>query len=344
MTAEEAKPRRRKAAPTTFDPTQSPPQTAQYIQHSQTNTDMDYQQIAKLLGWFSLALGLAQILTPRMVSRLIGVRPTSTSRLLMRAVGVREIIAGIGILTQWKPVGWVQFRVMGDAMDLALLSTAFTSRKAHRAKLLTSTASVLGITALDAMDSEGLRRETGKQGITLGVSEPIRFTQSITINRPAEELYSYWRNFENLPNFMSNVEAVQVTGDGRSHWKVEGPANTTVEWDAKITEDRPSQYIAWRSLPGADISNAGVVMFRPAPGDRGTEVRVEMEYQAPGGKLGAFIAKLTGEEPELQTADDLRIFKQIMETGQVIRSEGAVMGKRLKHRPAQPPENPNAVM
>ncbi|WP_406696340.1 SRPBCC family protein [Singulisphaera sp. Ch08] len=104
----------------------------------------------------------------------------------------------------------------------------------------------------------------------------IDVTGSITINRPAEELYRFWRNFENLPRIMTHLESVQVTGDRRSHWKAKAPVGSTVEWDAEITEDRPNELIAWRSLEGADVENSGAVRFVPAPGGRGTEVHVEM--------------------------------------------------------------------
>lgn len=159
--------------------------------------------------------------------------------------------------------------------------------------------------------------------------------KAITINHPPEVIYSYWRNFENLPSFMNHLEAVQVTGDRRSHWKTKAPAGTTVEWDAEITQDEPNQLIAWRSLDGADVENSGTVRFKPAPGGRGTEVHVELHYDAPGGPIGALIAKLFGEEPAQQVSDDLRAFKQIIETGQVVHSDASI--HRRPH-PAQPPK------
>src|SRR5213082_3253037 len=102
--------------------------------------------------------------------------------------------------------------------------------------------------------------------------------EAITVNRSPEDLYQFWRNFENLPRFMDHLESVQVTGDGRSHWKAKAPAGATVEWDAETTEDRPNELIAWRSTEDADVSNAGVVRFVPAPGARGTEIHVDLRY------------------------------------------------------------------
>ena len=168
----------------------------------------------------------------------------------------------------------------------------------------------------------------------------IRVRKSITVNRPADEVYDFWRNFENLPRFMDHLESVQVTGDRRSHWKAKAPAGTTVEWDAETTEDQPNELIAWRSVEGADVSNAGVVRFVQAPGGRGTEIHVDLRYEPPAGKLGALFAKLFGEEPGQQVEGDLRRFKQVLETGSITVSEATV---HEKPHPARPPEGPVAT-
>ena len=153
-------------------------------------------------------------------------------------------------------------------------------------------------------------------------NEGIKVEQTITVNRSPEELFRYWRNFENLPRFMDHLESVQPQGERRSHWKAKAPLGKTVEWDAEIINERPNELIAWRSLDGADISNAGSVHFTPASGGRGTEVRVVMEYSPPLGRVGATVAKIFGEEPEQQVADDLRRFKQVMETGEMATTTG----------------------
>jgi uncharacterized membrane protein len=165
----------------------------------------------------------------------------------------------------------------------------------------------------------------------------IRTHRSITVRRPVEEVYGFWRNFENLPRFMRHLESVQVVDERRSHWKALAPAGQTVEWDAETIEDRPSELIAWRSLPGADIYNAGTVRFQPAPGGRGTEVRVTLEYDPPFGKLGSKVAMLFREEPGQQVQDDLRHFKQVMETGEIVLSDAT---KQRGPHPAQPNETP----
>ncbi|HYO64384.1 MAG TPA: SRPBCC family protein [Pyrinomonadaceae bacterium] len=155
----------------------------------------------------------------------------------------------------------------------------------------------------------------------------VKVEKSVIINRSPEELYSYWRNFENLPRIMSHLESVHTTGEGRSHWVAKGPAGTTVEWDAEVYNEKENEMIAWRSLEGADVDNAGSVHFTPAPGGRGTQVRVVVKYDPPAGKVGAAVAKLLGEEPSGQIQEDLRRFKQFMETGETLTTEGQSSGR-----------------
>jgi uncharacterized membrane protein len=171
----------------------------------------------------------------------------------------------------------------------------------------------------------------------------MKVKDAVTVNGTPEELYSFWRNFANFPLFMRHLESVQVRDDGRSHWKAKAPAGKDVEWDAEVVEEKPGQLIAWRSLPGADVDNSGVVRFQAAPGDRGTIVQVELQYDAPGGPLAVLIAKAFSEEPSQQVYDDLRAFKQIIEVGEVTISEGALSGNRLVQHPGQPPKKDEPV-
>lgn len=171
----------------------------------------------------------------------------------------------------------------------------------------------------------------------LGGRRGIHIEHAVTINRGKEELYRFWRNFENLPRFMRHLVSVTDTGSGRSHWKAMAPAGATVEWDAEITEDRPNELISWRSLPGADVRNAGTVTFMQAPGNRGTEVRVDLEYRPPAGKLGTMVAMLFREEPGQQVHDDLRNFKQVLEIGEIVLSDAS---KYKGKHPAQPDNKP----
>ncbi|HEY9763425.1 MAG TPA: SRPBCC family protein [Trichocoleus sp.] len=160
----------------------------------------------------------------------------------------------------------------------------------------------------------------------VGLDKAIRVEKTVTINRPASELYSFWRNFENLPHFMRHVKSITVLDDTRSHWVSSAPLDQTVEWDAEIVTDEPDHLIAWRSLDNADIENSGFVRFQPATGNRGTEVKVVMEYTPPGGAVTAALAKLFGEEPEQQIGDELSRFKQLMEAGEIATVEGQPKG------------------
>jgi uncharacterized membrane protein len=149
----------------------------------------------------------------------------------------------------------------------------------------------------------------------------VRVDTSVTVNEPAEELYRFWRDFANLPRFMSHLVSIRTEGE-RSHWVARGPAGKTVGWDAEIINERPNELIAWRSLPGSEVANAGSVHFTPAPAGRGTVVRVELKYEPPAGRLGAAVAWLFGEEPNRQVREDLRRFKQLMEAGEIPTTRG----------------------
>jgi uncharacterized membrane protein len=141
--------------------------------------------------------------------------------------------------------------------------------------------------------------------------------RSVTINRPREDLYSFWRNFKNLPQFMHNIRSVTMKDGTCSHWIVEAPAGKTVEWDSQITRDEPGRLIAWQSLEGASVRNSGQVEFLDSPDARGTVVRVTLTYDPPAGSVGKLIAKLFQKEPKVQARQDLRRFKQLMETGEI---------------------------
>ena len=155
----------------------------------------------------------------------------------------------------------------------------------------------------------------------------VKVEKSLTINREPAELFRYWRNFENLPRIMNHLESVTVTGDGRSHWVAKGPAGTSVEWDAEVYNEKENELIAWRSLEGSQVDNAGSVHFSPAPGGRGTVVKVVLKYNPPAGLVGAALAKLFGESPEQQVDEDLRRFKSLMEAGEVPTTEGQPTGR-----------------
>ncbi|HKS28742.1 MAG TPA: SRPBCC family protein [Pyrinomonadaceae bacterium] len=300
--------------------------------------NLSAEQLARGLGWFSIGLGLAEALAPGAIARISGVRGQRT---LIRLLGLREIAHGVAIFAQdsrtGKPKEAVWARVAGDALDLACLGAAFASPRTKKGKLAFATANVLTVTALDVICAQALSSTNGKAAAKGGGTNQVR--KSLIINRTPEELYQFWRNFENLPQFMQHLESVQVTGEGRSHWVAKAPAGTSVEWDAEVTEDRPNELISWRSLEGADVDNSGTVRFEPATGGRGTIVKVDINYNPPGGVIGAAVAKLFGEEPGQQAQESLRCLKQVMETGEVVLSDGTIWDNGLlTQRPAQPVE------
>ena len=127
---------------------------------------------------------------------------------------------------------------------------------------------------------------------------------------------------------MKHLESVEIVGDNRMHWKAKGPAGTSVEWDAELVADEPGRLLAWRSLEGSQVDNEGVVRFEPAPGGRGTILRVMMSYKPPGGIAGALVAKMFGEEPSQQIDEDLRRFKWLIETGEIPSTIGQPSGER----------------
>jgi len=295
------------------------------------------ESLADFLGVFSLGLGLAQVIAPAGMSKLCGIKDAEGNARLMRALGAREISNGIAILSRQQPEKALWSRVAGDALDLALLGKAMANPENSRGRALFATANVLAVTALDVMAARTLSRQPrtiANEGADKGI---VRTKRSLTVNKSPEECYGFWHDFENLPQFMRHLESVTVTGERRSHWKAKAPAGASVEWDAETTEDRPNELIAWRSTAGADVYNAGRVRFEPAPGGRGTEVRVELEYKPPLGKLGSKVAMLFREEPGQQVMDDLRHFKQVMETGEILFSDAT---KQRGMHPAQPDDKP----
>ncbi|MBO3459631.1 SRPBCC family protein [Aetokthonos hydrillicola Thurmond2011] len=161
----------------------------------------------------------------------------------------------------------------------------------------------------------------------MGINQAIKVEKTVTINKPADELYRFWHNFTNLPKFMKHIQSIDVLTDKRSHWRADAPLGTTVEWDADIIEDRENEFISWASVEGADVDNSGFIRFKEAPGDRGTEVKIVLEYNPPGGALAAAFAKIFGKEPEQQIGDELRRFKMLMEAGEIATTEGQPKGK-----------------
>jgi uncharacterized membrane protein len=164
-------------------------------------------------------------------------------------------------------------------------------------------------------------RATGTRGAELGM------TETITVQRPVEEVYRYWRNLENLPRFMRHLESVEQLSNGKSRWRVKVPnTEITIEWESEITEERENEGLAWRSLPDAAIDNEGTIRFKSAAGGRGTELKATILYRPPAGAIGTAVARLINALPAQLVKEDLRRFKQVMEAGEIPTIEGQPSG------------------
>ena len=260
------------------------------------------EQLARGLGWFSVGLGIAQIVAPRVVARLTGVPVPS---LLVIACGVRELACGAGILTQDEPAPWIKARIAGDAVDLAALACGALLPGAERYRIALNAAAVAGVTAIDIYCG----RELAKEGRR---SPPRHETSSIDIDRPPAELYRFWRDVSNMPRVMPHLRSVKVIDATRSQWTASVEAGTRVEWESEIIDDVPNERIAWRSRDGAILFNAGSVQLAPAP-NGGTRVRVDRLYELPAGTLGVALARLLGRDPAQAIRADLEALKAMME-------------------------------
>ncbi|AXO37884.1 cyclase [Micromonospora sp. B006] len=303
------------------------------------------QRRGRGLGWMSVGLGVAQLAAPDTVRRISGVDDSPASRVMVPLVGARELVHAAGLLTSRRKGVWAWTRVVGDAMDLASLGMALARRGGRRRRRLVGvTGAVLGITMLDLLTAvHASRAKQAGSGPTIEGARrggPMELTATTTVRKPPSEVYAFWRDLGRLPTFMAHLEEVRPTGDRTSHWSASAPFGKNVEWDAEIIGDVPGEKIAWRSTGNADVPNAGTVRFVPAPDGVSTEVHVLLTYDIPGGAAGKAVAKYFGEEPHQQLDDDLRRLKQVLETGEVVRSDGAPWGKRARkefpQRPAQP--------
>jgi uncharacterized membrane protein len=163
--------------------------------------------------------------------------------------------------------------------------------------------------------------------VSVPYGKGVRVEKTVTINAPQEQVYAFWRNFENLPRFMHNLESVEVHDGTHSRWVAKGPAGTTVDWEAEIINEVPHELIGWRSIDGSQIDNAGSVNFKSA-GDRGTEVKVVLRYDPPAGVFGAAVSKILGEDPAVNVREDLRRLKMLLETGEIATTEGQSTGRK----------------
>jgi uncharacterized membrane protein len=268
------------------------------------------EQLADGLGYFSLGLGFTQMLSPTRVNRLIGVRDDPKTRLCQRVVGLQELAAGAGILLLRRPTPWLWSRTAGDVLHLGMLMRAFRGRRESAPRLAAAIGAVMGCLATDAFAAT---RSTQRQS-----EEEDRMLEghaSITICADAEELVERWRSFEQDPDSGSRLGPIEVV------------------------EEQPLR-IEWRTKPGAPEQLSGVTRFGLAPAGRGTEIHVRFEFDIPGGAVGQAVKKVAGDDPQQLVRDDLRRLKQLVETGEIVRSEGAPSGSSASDQPKQRPAQP----
>jgi uncharacterized membrane protein len=194
-----------------------------------------------------------------------------------------------------------------------------------------------GITGYcDMYRSDSVKNTTPQRtgNATIAYQQGVRVDRTTTINASREQVYAFWRNLENLPRFMKHVQCVRQVDDLHSHWIVEGPAGQKIEWDAEIINEIPNELLAWRSLPGASVDNAGSVRFEHATAGRGTKVTVSLQYEPPAGQVGVVLAKLLGTDPEQEVDMELHRLKNIIETGEIPTCIGQPSGRaddQVKH-------------
>jgi uncharacterized membrane protein len=222
-------------------------------------------------------------------------------------------------LTPARAVGWAA----AGAGLAALLAPRRLGRAADRN--VTLLAFMAAVAAVDVAVNLGRRTRLRTS------SRPLAYEfleQSAIIHKPPSECYAFWRDLKNLPRFMPMLEAVEDLGSGKSHWVLSGPGGVHLEWDAQMTRDEPGRLIGWRSLPNSHVAHAGVVRFEPAPGDRGTVVRIVAHYQPLMTLSGKRFARLLHSNPDARVREDLRRFKQLLETGEVATTAGQPNGPR----------------
>lgn len=272
------------------------------------------------LGWFSVGLGMAELLAPRALGRMIGVGNQST---VLRMCGVREIVSGVGLLSGRAPATFAMSRVVGDVMDLALLGASLRSPHSNPTRVAAVATAVAGVAALDLYASK-----VDLQSSMAEAHQDVPVHASLMINSPPDKVYAYWRELENLPRFMSYLESVIEIDECRSEWSARIPGGMQLRWQSEIVEDQPGRLISWRTTDGSEISHVGSVRFEPGPGGQGTQVHMEIYYGMPGGSVAARAAELVSMAPESMLIEDLRRLKQLTETGEIATTRGQSTGVR----------------
>ncbi len=272
------------------------------------------------LGWLGVTLGVTELAIPRLLASAIGVDPDGAAPVVLRAMGVRELASSAAVLARpdLPMPRWA--RVIGDAIDLSLLGLALATPGTGKRRLAAALGMVAGVTALDVLAA----RRRGH------VRRPLPVIAAVTINKSPMEVYEFCRRLEQLPQFMNYLASVEQHANRRSTWTARLPIGGTVRWEAELVEDRPGEVLSWRSLEGSPIQIRGRVTVTRAPGRDMTEVRIEMQLGVLGRGPSVALARLFARP---QVKGDMRRLKQVLETGEVLRSDASV--HRLPY-PAQP--------
>lgn len=282
------------------------------------------------IGLLGLGLGMFGLLAPGRVARLLGAKDCAGTRRMIALASLGQVTAGVGALTQRRLGPWLWTRVASDTLDLAMIThaTHLGALPLRRAVLAgTGFAGVALLVARTSLQTAKLAPNVSARSFSLNVA--------ITIQRTPHEVYHAWRDLQSFPRFMSHVESVQLEG-GSVRFRARLPAGVPLEWEVKLTDDIAGSRISWESTPESALRNHGTVTFVPAPGNRGTEMRVSLHYEPPAGALGQAFMKLSGALPREQIRADLRRFKQILETGSVMHSDASV---HAGPHPARPEKN-----
>jgi uncharacterized membrane protein len=243
-------------------------------------------------------------------------------------VGARELASGIGLMSSRDSTPWLWSRVAGDAMDILTLgAVALKPTGGGNLRALLSLALVAGVTAADV--SASLRyssKSRGQQSRRLSAEDYVE--RSTIISKTPQECYEFWRKRTNAPVFMRHIESVSEIDEKTSRWVAKLPGGKRVEWESRITDDVPGKRLAWHSLHQSPLVHAGAVSFDPAPGGRGTVVRVVFHYRAPATPGGTAAARALSFGPAFEITEDLRRFKQLLETGEIATTRGQPAGRR----------------
>ena len=270
------------------------------------------------LGMLSLGIGLAGLFAPRQVAELTGLR---RHKGLLQLIGIREVTSGIGLLSGRQTEAWLWSRVVGDAIDLAVLG--MSGRSSRRSRTAATAAVVAAITAVDVAAAVQHTRTRPR-----AAPSEVYIDHTIIVNKSPQECYDFWRDLRNIARFSRRMKEVSLRDNGQSHWIMTLPTGGSIEWDSQLTVEQPGERLAWRSVTHQPFSHAGSIQFAAAPGARGTFVTVSMHYRLPTGAVGASLARLLGRDPFGDLREDLRRFKQLIETDEIATTEGQPSGRR----------------